>query len=30
MARNVLRTTSIFKFRTLENNLNFLNQSKHV
>jgi hypothetical protein len=29
-ARYALRTTSIFRFRTLENNLNFLNQSKHV
>jgi hypothetical protein len=29
-ARDALRTTSIFRFRTLTNNLNFLNQSKHV
>ena len=29
-ARDALRTTSIFRFSTLENNLNFLNQSKHV
>jgi hypothetical protein len=29
-ARDALTTTSIFRFRTLENNLNFLNQSKHV
>jgi hypothetical protein len=29
-ARDALRTTSIFRFRTLENNLNFLSQSKHV
>jgi hypothetical protein len=28
-ARDTLRTTSIFRFRTLTN-LNFLNQSKHV
>jgi hypothetical protein len=26
MARDALRTTSIFRFRTLPNNLNFLNQ----
>ena len=30
MARNALRTMSIFRFSTLTNNLNFLNQSKHV
>ena len=30
MARDALRTTSIFRFRTLENNLNFLIISKHV
>ena len=29
-ARDALRTSSIIKIRTLENNLNFLNQSKHV
>ena len=29
-ARDALRTTSIFRFRTLENDLNFLNQSKHA
>jgi hypothetical protein len=29
-ARDALRTTSIFKFSTLTNNHNFLNQSKHV
>jgi hypothetical protein len=29
-ARDALRTTFIFRFRTLENNLSFLNQSKHV
>ena len=29
-ARDSLRTTFIFIFRTLENNLNFSNQSKHV
>jgi hypothetical protein len=28
-ARNALRTTSIFRFRSFTNNLNFLNQSKH-
>ena len=28
--RDALRTTSIFRFRTLTNNLNFLNQSKHI
>jgi hypothetical protein len=27
---DALRTTSISRFRTLENNLNYLNQSKHV
>jgi hypothetical protein len=29
-ARDALRTTSIFRFRILTNNLNFLSQSKHV
>jgi hypothetical protein len=29
-ARDALRTTSIFRFRSLTNNLNFLNQAKHV
>jgi hypothetical protein len=29
-ARDGLRTTSIFRFRTLTNNLNFLVQSKRV
>ena len=29
-ARDALRTTSISRFRSLTNNLNFLNQSKHV
>ena len=29
-ARDALRTTFIFRFRTLTNNLNFLNRSKHV
>jgi hypothetical protein len=29
-ARDALRTTSIFRFSTNENNLNFLNQSKHT
>jgi hypothetical protein len=29
-AHDALRTTSIFRFSTYENNLNFLNQSKHV
>ena len=29
-ARDALRTTFIFRFRTLTKNLNFLNQSKHV
>jgi hypothetical protein len=29
-ARDALRTTSIFRFRTLENNLIFLIISKHV
>jgi hypothetical protein len=28
--RDALRTTTIYRFHTLENNLNFLNQSKHV
>jgi hypothetical protein len=28
--RDALRTTSIFRFRSLTNNLNFLNQSKYV
>ena len=28
--RDALRTTSTFRFSTLTNNLNFLNQSKHV
>jgi len=29
-AHDALRTTSIFRFRTLTNNFNFLNQSKHI
>jgi hypothetical protein len=29
-ARDAVRTTSIFRLRSLTNNLNFLNQSKHV
>jgi len=29
-ARDALRTTSIFRFRSLTNNLKFLNQSKHA
>jgi hypothetical protein len=29
-ARDALRTTLIFRFRSLTNNLNFLSQSKHV
>jgi hypothetical protein len=29
-AHDALRTTFIFRFRTLTNNLNFLNRSKHV
>jgi hypothetical protein len=29
-ARDALRTTSIFRSHSLTNNLNFLNQSKHV
>ena len=29
-ARDALRTTSIYRFSTYENNLNFLNQSKHI
>jgi hypothetical protein len=29
-ARDALRTTFIFRLRTLENNLNFLNQSKYA
>ena len=29
-ARDALRMTSIFRFSTYENNLNFLNQSKHI
>jgi hypothetical protein len=29
-ARDALRTTSIFRFRSLTNNLKFLSQSKHV
>ena len=29
-ACDALKTTFIFRFRTLTNNLNFLNQSKHV
>ena len=29
-ARDVLRTMSILRFCSLTNNLNFLNQSKHV
>jgi hypothetical protein len=29
-ARDALRTTSTFRFSTYTNNLNFLNQSKHV
>jgi hypothetical protein len=30
MARDALGTTSILRFSTYENVLNFLNQSKHV
>jgi hypothetical protein len=30
MACDALRTMSIFRFRPLTNNLNFLSQSKHV
>ena len=30
MACDALKMTFIFRFRTLTNNLNFLNQSKHV
>jgi hypothetical protein len=30
MAHDALGTTSIFRFSTYENNLNFLNQPKHV
>jgi hypothetical protein len=29
-AHDALRTTFFFRFRILTNNLNFLNQSKHV
>jgi len=28
--RDAFGTTSIFRFSTYENNLNFINQSKHV
>jgi hypothetical protein len=29
-ARDALRTTSIYRFSTYENNLNFLNQTIHI